>query len=66
MEPYQERVVAEHEDLEDKRGKLATFIKGEIYARLPREEQAVLCRQYAAMGAYSEALRDRLALWMSK
>lgn len=64
MEPHQERVIAEHEDLEDKREKLANFLRGKIYQGLPDAERAALSRQFAAMGAYSQALRDRISLWI--
>lgn len=66
MEPHQERVLAEHEDLEDKREKLARFLQSKIYAGLPDAERAALSRQFAAMGEYSQALQDRISLWLSK
>lgn len=56
--------MVEHEDLEDKREKLAIFLKSSVYAGLPDAERAALSRQFAAMGAYAEALHDRIALWV--
>jgi hypothetical protein len=64
MQPHQERVHAEFNELEDRRGKLATFLKTELYQGLPDEEKAALSRQFAAMGAYAQALTDRISLWM--
>jgi hypothetical protein len=64
MQPHQERVIVEREALEDKREKLAIFIRSSVYASLPDVEKAALSRQFAAMGEYSQALQDRIVLWL--
>ena len=46
MAPYQERVVAEKAELDDKIGLLRAFIKGSAeFKELPRAEQLRLHRQ---------------------
>lgn len=62
MKPHEERVVAEKQELDDKRGKLTTFIGGsDMYRTLPKMEQSRLNRQLAAMTLYSNILSERIA-----
>ena len=62
MEEFQQRVVAEKEQLDDRRGKLEAFIDShEAYAGLPIPEKSRLVRQVAIMGLYSQVLFERVA-----
>ena len=61
MAPYQERVVTEKAELDDKVGLLRAFIKGSAeFKELPRAEQLRLHRQDCIMGLYSEVLDERI------
>lgn len=59
--PYQQRVIAESAALDDKYNKLTLFMSTEQYMSLDDAEKIRLCTQRAAMAAYSNALRDRIA-----
>ena len=66
MEPYQERVVSERDELEIKILKLAEFIRqGDDYtfSRLPLDEQLRLRAQLSAMRVYSHILATRIEQW---
>ena len=60
MTPYQQRVVAEREDLVDKLDKLSEFLKGDVYRSLPADERERLARQYNIMVSYSNVLVERI------
>lgn len=63
MQPFQERVVAEKADLDEKITKLAVFTNpnGPIFPTLPEDEQDRLNRQLTLMSNYSEVLGQRIA-----
>jgi hypothetical protein len=65
MEPYQQRVVDERNELEKKTVALHKFIAdvpaSPIFAQLPGEEKSRLRRQYSAMAEYLEVLGERIA-----
>lgn len=61
MQDFQQRVVDEKTELDDKTSKLGAFTQGPLFASLPNEEQARLIRQYTLMGGYSEVLGERIA-----
>ena len=61
MEAYQERVVQELKDLQDKYDKLAAFMQQASYRALDKPEQARLAKQYVIMGQYIGVLKDRIA-----
>jgi hypothetical protein len=62
LQPYQERVVEEKKELDEKIAKLTTFLDGEIFAAMSdQKEQIRLIRQRAVMGEYSRLLGDRIA-----
>ena len=61
MQPHQQRVVDEKEELDDKRAKLAAFAHTEIFAGLPQDEKDRLEHQGFHMGAYSDILCARIA-----
>ena len=64
MEEYQERVAKEAEELEDKRLKLASFIKSSAFADLPHIDQDILEKQLACMDEYAFFLNLRLREWV--
>lgn len=67
MKPYQERVVTEKHELDDKRQKLAIFIgDGGAGRTLDAAEQSRLSRQLEAMTLYSNALGERIAAFEAK
>jgi crAss001_48 related protein len=60
MEAFQERVVTEKKELDEKIEKLYAFIHGTVYPSLPDDERARLMRQYCHMKDYSNVLLDRI------
>ena len=60
MQPHQEKVVVEKQELDEKIDKLTLFIKGTIYASLPAEEQMRLNNQLGYMVGYSNCLGERI------
>jgi hypothetical protein len=61
MQPHQERVIVEHNDLHKKLNKLKHFImESPIFKTLPRDEQGRLNRQYGAMLEYFNILGERI------
>ncbi len=63
MEPYQERVVAEKQALDEKLTKLADFIfrSGGKFFDLPEAERLRLTKQYGHMMDYACILGERIA-----
>jgi hypothetical protein len=61
MQPHQERVIAELNDLNEKRDKLATFLLGGIFKTLDKAEQKRLEAQAKIMQQYADILRERIA-----
>lgn len=60
MMEYQERVITEKKELDEKLGKLTSFITTGVFAALDVEEQARLFVQRSVMQMYSEVLADRI------
>jgi len=61
MHPYQERVVHEKEELDEKLSKLRLFFTSSIFSGLTEDEQERLRVQENAMDKYSQVLGERLA-----
>jgi len=63
MEAYQERVVAEKTELDDKLGKLENFIfrSGGKWFDVPDPERIRMVKQYCHMKDYSGILGERIA-----
>jgi hypothetical protein len=61
MEAYQERVVVEKAELDEKRRRLGFFIGSEVFRSLPSEERNRLEQQAIAMTTYSNILGERIA-----
>lgn len=60
MQPYQERVVTERDDLSDKIDRLAQFLDTAAYALLPESERDRMFRQLRHMNNYREVLDERI------
>ena len=60
MQPHQQRVVDEKDELAEKLTKLNGFIGGTIYDSLSADERNRLCRQAAVMKDYLDILNDRI------
>lgn len=61
MQPYQERVIAEKAELDERLAKLRAFFETEAFTELDNAEIERLQRQAVFMSAYSEVLRERIA-----
>ena len=61
MQPHEERVVKERDDLDEKIGKLCDFVgSSRIYKSLPEPEQSRLQVQLHYMQGYSHILHERV------
>jgi hypothetical protein len=65
MEAYQQRVVSEKSDLDEKTAKLGEFIKSDKFDELPEDERERLARQHDCMEEYSEVLGERITAFKS-
>ena len=64
MEPYQDRVVVEKEELDEKINRLSVFVHNkEKMSLILMIEQMHLMSQLTIMRAYSSVLEDRIAFW---
>lgn len=61
IEPHQERVVVERDELNAKIVKLDEFIKGSVFSSLPVAEQLRLTSQRGYMKLYLGVLKERIA-----
>jgi hypothetical protein len=63
MQPHQQRVVDEKNELDSKLAKLNSFIGGEIFHSLPAEERIRLAKQAGIMKDYSDVLSERISVF---
>jgi hypothetical protein len=61
MEAFQQRVVDEKRELDEKIARLEAFRKGDLYKDLPWQDCALLTRQQVYMQDYSNVLGARIA-----
>jgi len=61
MQPFQQRVVDEKTELDDKLQKLDAFGRTDFFQTLPPAEQGRLNRQHSVMEEYSRILGERIA-----
>jgi hypothetical protein len=61
LPPYQQRVVQEKHDLDEKLEKLKAFIATDAFFQLPTAECLRLCNQVRFMDRYSSVLEERIA-----
>lgn len=60
MQPYQERVVAERDDLQGKIDRLLAFINGDTFKTIGNGEQGRLREQFTHMDSYVAVLQRRI------
>jgi len=60
MKDFQQRVVNECNELDERLEKLLIFLDGDLFKSLPSEEHLRLRRQCAAMKDYSQVLKERI------
>ncbi len=63
MEDYQQRVIDEKKELDEKLGKLRVFIRSAKFPTLPFIERDLLRKQMFVMEEYSEILGKRIMLF---
>ncbi len=61
LQPHQQRVVDEYNELSDKTQKLGLFFGSKIFASLDEAEQSRLNRQWQVMQQYGLILSERIA-----
>lgn len=61
MQPYQQRIVEEKEELDSKLEKLGDFCNTPIFQGLDSAEQSRLNRQFLIMELYAQVLGERIA-----
>ena len=61
MQPHEQRVVDERNELEGKINKIWEFIGGDIWQSLNKVDQDLLAIQHNAMTAYSATLSARIS-----
>jgi hypothetical protein len=66
MEPYQQRVVTELNDLREKRAKLGEFLRSPEYKKIPDAEKNMLTDQHEIMLKYEGLLDRRVELFKSR
>jgi len=60
MQPHQQRVIDEYDDLKDKTTKLNQFFQTPIFAKLDELEKDRLNRQWKTMQQYGAILAERI------
>jgi stress-induced morphogen len=63
LQPHQQRVVDEKQELDGRRDKLEVFIVSDLFQTLDSAEQERMLRQAKAMGEYSLILGERIQAW---
>lgn len=61
MSTYQERVIEEKRELDEKHQKLLEFFNTDIFRGLAQAEKDRLRTQHSVMGVYSEILHQRIS-----
>jgi hypothetical protein len=65
MQAFQQRVVDEKKELDDKIAKLETFSEGPIFGGLSEAEQGRLSKQVEYMQMYSDVLGERITAFVT-
>lgn len=63
LQPHQQRVLAERDELQDRVGKLILFTDTSIYRKLEPAERWRLVHQLTAMRKYLQILNERIDAW---
>ena len=66
LQPHQQRVVEEAEQLDDKITKLEAFLKSDKVSVVDGQEVTLLGTQLQAMKNYSDLLHARISYWGNK
>ena len=66
LQPHQQRVVDEAEQLDDKIAKLEVFLKSDKVSLVDGHEVTLLGSQLHAMKTYSAFLHARITYWKTK
>ncbi len=61
MQPYQQRVINERDDLAEKLDKLTKFGETDVFDNLSLEDQQLLDNQWDFMSLYLDCLNRRIA-----
>lgn len=64
MQEFQQRVIDEKKELDEKRGKLSSFLTTDIFRHLPGTERERLLRQSYLMSQYSIVLGERIGAFV--
>lgn len=65
MSTFKDRLLAEKEELDEKRAKLETFQSSEAFSKIDPVQMTLLNIQSQAMATYSQCLLERIA-WLEK
>lgn len=60
MKPFQERVVTERNELDERIKRLIEFVDGSQFFQLPADERSRMRAQLATMKVYSRILGERI------
>jgi hypothetical protein len=60
LQPHQQRLLAEKQELDARLGRLLTFFKGPVFVRLPEIEKLRLRHQARFMEGYAAILEERV------
>ena len=63
LQPHQQRVITERDELQARLTALTSFIDSELFDTLPKAEQGRLQRQKLIMIDYVAVLNERVASW---
>jgi hypothetical protein len=61
LEEWQERLIKEKAELDERLEGVTKYISGDGFKSLPEDQQTLITRQKKAMTAYSKTLADRIA-----
>jgi hypothetical protein len=65
LQPHQQRVVNEHNELTERIDKLGMFLKTDQFGALESEEKRLLLEQHYYMRHYALTLEMRITRWRS-
>jgi len=60
LHPYQQRMVCEAQELDNRIANLEEFLAGDLFPSLPEAEQTRMRIQLPAMKIYSQTLHERI------
>lgn len=63
VQPWQQRVLDEKKELDERHAKLDAFLASGAFLQLPEPERRRLRRQWRCMNEYSGILAERIDAW---